>query len=85
MKERLMPVLNTTNLSMDIEIEQFVEEAIEFLDAYNDENCIEEFYDVLQVMINILDKKGLLIKLNKGLDKHIQKLEGRGWKIKEFV
>lgn len=80
-----MPVLNTNDLPMDAEIEQFVEEAIEFLDAYDDENCIEEFYDVLQVMINILDRKGLLMKLNEGLEKHIKKIEKRGWDIKEFV
>ena len=83
MEEKIMPILNTKN--MDEEIEKLVEEVIEFIDAYDDDNCIEEFYDVLQVMINIMNMKGILYKMNTGLEDHIKKLEGRGWNIKEWI
>lgn len=45
----------------------------------------EEFYDVIQVLVNIMDKNNLIDELPKGLDKHIEKMKDRGWNIKQWV
>ena len=84
-KKNKFPVLDVSKKSMDTEISKFVEECTEFIDAYNDDNCIEEFFDVMQVMVNILSKKGLLNKLNTGLENHNKKIRSRGWKIEKYL
>ena len=45
------------------------------------DEVIEESYDVIQVVVNILYRLGLLEFMSEGLEKHIEKLKKRGWKF----
>ena len=67
-------------LKLDEEYEEFLS-AIEFAD---NENIIEEFYDVIQVMVNILDKIDTTSReVEGGYFKHHRKLLDRGWEFKK--
>ena len=47
------------------------------------DNAIEEFYDVIQVMINIMDMLNIPVEdIEEGQIKHKDKLINRGWKFK---
>lgn len=79
------PVLNTEEYSILTEYSKLKEEVQEFIGAPTKENLVEEFYDVIQVLLNIMDKNNLIDELQKGLDRHIDKLKSRGWDIKQWV
>ena len=65
---------------LDEEYEEFLS-AVEFSD---NENLLEEFYDVIQVMVNILDKMGITSKeIESAYFKHHRKLLDRGWEFKK--
>ena len=65
---------------LDEEYEEFLS-AVEFSD---NENLLEEFYDVIQVMVNILDKIDINTKEVEGAYfKHHRKLLDRGWEFKK--
>ena len=67
-------------LKLDEEYEEFLS-AIEFVD---NDNALEEFYDVIQVMVNILDKMGITTKeIESAYFKHHRKLLDRGWEFKK--
>ena len=67
-------------LKLDEEYEEFFS-SIEFAD---DDGTLEEFYDVIQVMVNILDKVGITTKeIESAYFKHHRKLLGRGWEFKK--
>ena len=67
-------------LKLDEEYEEFLS-AVEFSD---NENLLEEFYDVIQVMVNILDKVDINTKeIESGYFKHHRKLLDRGWEFKK--
>ena len=67
-------------LKLDEEYEEFLS-AIEFVD---NDNALEEFYDVIQVMVNILDKMGITSKeIESAYFKHHRKLLDRGWEFKK--
>ena len=67
-------------LKLDEEYEEFFS-SIEFDD---NEGTLEEFYDVIQVMVNILDKVGITTKeIESAYFKHHRKLLGRGWEFKK--
>ena len=67
-------------LKLDEEYDEFLS-AIEFAD---DDNALEEFYDVIQVMVNILDKVDITTKeIESAYFKHHRKLLGRGWEFKK--
>ena len=67
-------------LKLEEEYEEFLS-AIEFAD---DDNALEEFYDVIQVMVNILDKVGITTKeIESAYFKHHRKLLERGWEFKK--
>ena len=67
-------------LKLDEEYEEFLS-AIEFVD---NDNALEEFYDVIQVMVNILDKMGITTKeIESAYFKHHRKLLERGWEFKK--
>ena len=67
-------------LKLDEEYEEFLS-AIEFAD---DDNALEEFYDVIQVMVNILDKIDINTKeIESAYFKHHRKLLDRGWEFKK--
>ena len=66
---------------------KFEEECDEFLSAIefgDNENVLEEFYDVIQVMVNILDKIDINTKeIESAYFKHHRKLLDRGWEFKK--
>ena len=65
---------------LDEEYEEFLSE-VEFSD---NENLLEEFYDVIQVMVNILDKIDINTKeIENAYFKHHRKLLDRGWEFKK--
>ena len=67
-------------LKLDEEYEEFLS-SIEFID---NDNALEEFYDVIQVMVNILDKMGITTKeIENAYFKHHRKLLDRGWEFKK--
>lgn len=74
--------MNLINIATD-EQTQFIkvlEEFEEFIKAIiteDDENLIEEFYDVVQVMLTYIDFKGLINKIPDGNLKHYKKLRER--------
>ena len=48
------------------------------------ENVIEEFYDVIQSMLQLMIFEGLTLEeIIEGQEKHFEKLESRGWKFNE--
>ena len=69
-----------------IQVNKVCEEVDEFISAYenmDDVNLIEEFWDVIQSMMGIIDLSKLSKEeLMQGLDIHYKKLEGRGHKFK---
>ena len=67
-------------LKLDEEYEEFLS-SIEFID---NDNALEEFYDVIQVMVNILDKIDISTKeIESAYFKHHRKLLDRGWEFKK--
>ena len=67
-------------LKLDEEYEEFFS-SIEFAD---DDGTLEEFYDVIQVLVNILDKVGITTKeIESAYFKHHRKLLNRGWEFKK--
>ena len=65
---------------LDEEYEEFLS-AVEFSD---NENLLEEFYDVIQVMVNILDKIDINTKeIESAYFIHHRKLLDRGWEFKK--
>lgn len=48
------------------------------------ENIVEEFYDVIQSMLQLMIFEGLTLEeIIEGQEKHFEKLEKRGWKFNE--
>ena len=48
------------------------------------ENVIEEFYDVIQSMLQLMIFEGLTLEeIIEGQEKHFEKLEKRGWQLNE--
>ena len=80
------PVSNE-NLDVGELMLKFEEECDEFLSAIefdDNENILEEFYDVIQVMVNILDKIDTTSReVEGGYFKHHRKLLDRGWEFKK--
>ena len=67
-------------LKLDEEYEEFFS-STEFAD---DDGTLEEFYDVIQVMVNILDQVGITTKeIESAYFKHHRKLLDRGWEFKK--
>ena len=85
------PILDTINYEFQEELDKLKEETEELLvaiDKYKGkeeiiliDEVIEESYDVIQVVVNILYRLGLLEFMSEGLEKHIEKLKKRGWKF----
>lgn len=86
------PILDTSEIAFEVELDKLREETEELIGAaikyktneiVTIDNVIEESYDVIQVVINLIDKLELTDYMQEGLEKHIEKLKGRGWKFKE--
>ena len=85
------PILDTRNYEFQEELDKLKEETEELLvaiDKYKGkeeiiliDEVIEESCDVIQVVVNILYRLGLLEFMSEGLEKHIEKLKKRGWKF----
>lgn len=81
-----MILLDTAHLDIDTQRRKLKEEVDEFLSASKKEdlsNLVEEYFDVIQVMNSILDKKGCVHMLPLGELNHKLKLSCRGWKMQE--
>lgn len=64
------------------QIIKVVEEMYEFLNAAGDENQLEEFYDLVQSALNLLQIRGFNLKeIEEAEQKHVEKLRKRGWNI----
>ena len=82
------PVLDINKISLVTEVDKLTEETHEFINAIanNDEdNMIEEFFDVVQVMMNILHRYELTDKLEEGLSLHNKKMVNRNWNIEKYL
>lgn len=86
------PILDTSEIAFEVELDKLREETEELIgdaikyktnEIVTIDNVIEESYDVIQVVINLIDKLELTDYMQEGLEKHIEKLKGRGWKFKE--
>jgi hypothetical protein len=81
-----LPVLDTDHISIEEQKEHVRQEFIEFLEADTKENKIEEFYDIIQVMLSQLFKEGIQpLELQQGIFAHVNKLNKRQWETKGFV
>lgn len=64
------------------QIVKVIEEMYEFLNATGDSNQLEEFYDLVQASLNLLQIRNFTLKeIQEAEQKHIEKLEGRGWNV----
>lgn len=82
------PILDISEISLATEVDKLTEETHEFINALsnNDEdNMIEEFFDVIQVMVNVLYRYQITYKLEDGLQEHIEKLKSRCWNIENWL
>ena len=74
------------NVSLEEEIDKLYEETEEFICGAvggDKENAIEEFWDSVQVKLNIMDMVGISMKeVYEGLNKHIDKMKERGYTFK---
>ena len=75
--------LDRSKLSDEKEqIIKVVEEMYEFINAKNDENQLEEFYDLVQASLNLLQIRNFTLKeIREAEQKHIEKLRKRGWNV----
>lgn len=77
------------NINEQEQITKFFEEVTEFISAinYKCNACkIEEFYDVVQVGLGLLDLSGISVQdIQYGAKVHNDKLLSREWKFKEGV
>ena len=75
--------LNKNKLPAEKEqVIKVLEEMYEFLNATSDENQLEEFYDLVQASLNLLQLRNFTLKeIQEAEQKHIEKLKRRGWDI----
>lgn len=64
------------------QIIKVAEEMYEFINAKNDENQLEEFYDLVQASLNLLQIRNFTLQeIQEAEKKHIEKLRKRGWNV----
>lgn len=64
------------------QIIKVVEEMYEFINATGDENQLEEFYDLVQASLNLLQIRNFTLQeIQEAEQKHIEKLRKRGWNV----
>lgn len=82
------PVLDIDEITTLEELEKLQEEVGEFIQAIENEdmdNMKEEFFDVIQVLVNIMNRYNLVDDLEDDLEVHIEKLRKRNWEIKKYI
>lgn len=89
-KEVLKPLdleKSNINITLEEELEKFVEENSEFIHVVlnkNIENIIEKFWDSVQNKLNVISILGISTgDIYKGLDQHIKKMNNRGYVFKD--
>ena len=82
------PALDISKYTTLEELNKLQEEVQEFKVALlldDEDNMLEEALDVIQVLINILNRYELTDYLEEALFIHKKKLAGRGWKLDKFI
>lgn len=88
------PVLNTDEVDIEkqiLKIREESEELIAICRMYEagksvSNQVIEEAFDTIQTVVNIIDRFGLMMLFNeKNLDAHKKKLKNRDWDIKYYI
>ena len=81
-----LPILDTDHISLEQQKEHVRQEFQEFMEAETEENKIEEFYDVIQVMLSQLFKEGIEpFDILNGRNTHVRKLISREWDFKDVM
>lgn len=81
LKEELAE-FNNSILGYGLSKKHFIER--DFQINFWKDNIIEEFYDVIQSMLQLMIFEGLTLEeIIQGQEKHFEKLEKRGWKFNE--
>lgn len=92
----IMPLLAENYISTIEQMMKVTEEQAEFIGAVakfeaesgtneEKEHIIEEFFDMIQASLGLLDKMGLINLLEEGRIKHMAKLIERGWEFKKMI
>ncbi len=82
------PALDISKYTTLEELNKLQEEVQEFKVALlldDEDNMLEEALDVIQVLINILNRYELTDYLEEALFIHKKKLMSRGWKLDKFI
>ena len=82
------PALDISKYTTLEELNKLQEEVQEFKVALlldDEDNMLEEAWDVIQVLINILNRYELTDYLEESLYIHKKKLMSRNWKIDKFI
>lgn len=82
------PILDIEHISTDEELLKLMEEVEEFIKAIENkdkENTIEEFYDIIQVLVNLVNRYDCIDELEEGKKKHVEKLINRKWHIIKYI
>ncbi len=82
------PVLDISKYTTLEEMNKLQEEVQEFKVALlldDEDNMLEEALDVIQVLINILNRYELTDYLEEALYIHKKKLASRGWKLDKYI
>ena len=73
--------IDLSKVTIEEQIDKVTEEESEFWDAYwkqDNDNLIEEFYDVMQSMLGLMHKTGISTEeVIEGYSKHIEKIKKR--------
>lgn len=81
----IRPTIQSTEMNSIGLRDKLQEELLELLNANSKENFIEEWFDVVQVLVNYADYlKVSSDDLKAGIKIHNEKLLDRGWKFKNF-
>lgn len=75
---------NIDKLQLELALfDKLDEEVKEFKDSFLHKNELEEAFDIIQIVYNILDLKGFSKSdIQEGIRAHNEKLENRGWRFK---
>ncbi len=82
------PALDISKYTTLEELNKLQEEVQEFKVALlldDEDNMLEEAWDVIQVLINILNRYELTDYLEESLYIHKKKLMSRNWKVDKFI
>lgn len=68
----------------NLELSKYYKNLFQDKIPHDKDNIIEEFYDVIQSMLQLMIFEGLTLEeIIEGQEKHFEKLEIRGWKFNE--